>query len=289
MSEKSYNVLAIDDEQDVLDSLKNIARNHKIKLIGAKSLEEARGAITMQKENFFHGFILDVVCNLTKDQTAPKADFITDALDYLKKNFTVHPRYIITGHSDHYEGFQTYHSEEKIVEKADSDALNEMFVDMRVKIESLRENKIIKKYFEVFEIFDQDLLDTDIKGELLETLKQMDNHNLTTIKDNLARIRRIYEAVYISISKRREDIIPVNLLRGDKGELKASAITYHLKQNHYATGLVVEFLYKIWNVASDNGAHTPYQRPDYMPTKYTVQSITYALLDILLWMKSLLT
>lgn len=148
---------------------------------------------------------------------------------------------------------------------------------------------LLRKYRDVFVVFEKGLLSRHVKNELLETLMQMDNHNLTTIKDNLARIRRIFEAIYIEISKRRDDIIPVKLLRGDRGELKVSAIINHLKNNGHIDGVITEFSFKIWSVASDNGSHTPYQNPDYMPTKYTVQSITYALLDILLWMKSILS
>lgn len=282
-----FNILAIDDDADVLKSLEASAREHSIRLTSVNSLEGAQKLIN--EGHSFQGFIFDVVCNTYKDQTNPKEDFISKALDYAKKNFQAYPRAIITGYSNHYEGLSTYYSEEKIFEKGNVPAITEMFKWFRKEIENLKETKIKEKYPEVWEVFILKLLSDEIEKELLETLMQMDNHNLTTIKDNLARIRRIFESIYIEISKRRDDIIPVKMLRGERGELRVSAIINHLKDNGYIDGVITDFSFTIWKVASDNGSHAPYENPDYMPTKYTVQSLTYALLDVLLWMKSILT
>ncbi len=288
--ERCFKILAIDDDPAVLEALAMVAKSNNFNLTGVNSLEGAQKLINEGRS--FQGFIFDVVCNTDDEQSSPSPDFISDALDYAKKNFAAHPRVIITGHSDHYEGVVKYHPKEKIIEKGNVSAITGMFQWFRIEIGNLRETKIKDKYSDAWEVFDQRLLASDIENELLETLMQMDNHNLTTIKDNLARIRRIFESIYIEISKRREDIIPVKMLRGEHGELRVTAITNHLKgdiKHHgYMDGVIAEFSSKVWSVASDNGSHTPYEKPEYMPTKYTVQSITYALLDILLWMKSIL-
>ena len=281
---KVFNVLAIDDDLNVLESLTSIAEGVNIKLLGVQSLNEAQELIKNKRETYFHGFILDIVCNVTKEQTAPDPSFLAEAIKYIDKTFPGYPRRIITGHSGHYNGVPQYYKDEKFVEKADYEAVNSMFAELRQEMENLREQKIIAKYSDVFEILDLGLLGPDTASGLLETFKQMDNYNPTNIKDNLARVRRIFESVFIEISKRREDIITESLLKGPKNEL-----IDNLVEAGHMDGIIQEFSYKVWKLTSSNGSHASYESLDYPPTKYTVQSIVYALLDILLWMKKLLS
>ena len=44
----------------------------------------------------------------------------------------------------------------------------------------------------------------------------------------------------------------------------------------------------IYEVTSDNGVHTPYEVTP-LPSKYTVQSLTFAFLEQLLWFKKLMS
>ena len=47
--------------------------------------------------------------------------------------------------------------------------------------------------------------------------------------------------------------------------------------------VIDRFAELIYKITSDNGAHIPYEHPKYPPTRYTVQAVTFALLDLLLW------
>ncbi len=44
----------------------------------------------------------------------------------------------------------------------------------------------------------------------------------------------------------------------------------------------------IYKIASDNGSHNPYDNTP-LPNKYTVQSLTFAFLEQLLWFKKLMS
>ncbi len=155
------------------------------------------------------------------------------------------------------------------------------------------------KMKEVFEVFEENLLPKDIEKEFIQTVQQMDNFNPVNIKDNLARIRRIQEGIYVALSKSTPDIIPTYLLN-DKGNQKVRKIIKHLSGNwsfeqqrhttkQWQDTIIAKHADSVYSIASDNGSHTPYENPDFMPTKYTVQSAVYALCDILIWFKQTVT
>ena len=56
--------------------------------------------------------------------------------------------------------------------------------------------------------------------------------------------------------------------------------------------IIQKFSDNTYDVISANGSHTPYAGPDadvsYKPTRHTVQSCVHAILDILLWFKSVM-
>ena len=154
-------------------------------------------------------------------------------------------------------------------------------------IEDFKKGNYRFKMKEVFEIFDKNLLSKELEKEFIQTLRQMNNYNLPTIKDNLARIRRIQEGIYIALNKYSDDVIPNSLLRGDKGGLKMRPTINHFGMSGKHSGIIEKFADNIYGLTSESGSHTSYENPDYMPTKYTVQSLTYALCDLLLWFKAI--
>ena len=288
--EKIFRILAIDDEQAVLDSFKNEGRSYSIKLTGVTSLEEAQELIEEKGESYFHGFILDVVCNIKKSQTTPKPDFLQEALDYIKQIAPSSPRAIITGHSDHYGGLKQYHSGESIYSKGEHKDIETMFTVFRKDISQLRSVKVLDKYSDVFEGLNQLSTAGDCSDQLLQTILKMKEYESTAIKDNLARIRRIFESILISVSKKNENIIPTSLLdiRGEKVSLRAGPTITYLYEEGHIDPTMRSLCLTIWNVTSSYGSHANYKQPDYIPTKYTVQSLTYALMDIILWAGSVL-
>ena len=288
---KVYKVLAIDDEQEIINTLKNIARDYSIKLYEANSLEEAKAILTEDNVNFL-GFILDVNCNIKKDQSSPNEAFIFKTIRYLDKHFQGYPKVILTGFSEHYNALSKYLSESNIKSfNKKSDEYKKVFEYLRNEIEDLKESKIKAKYPEVFEIFEKGYLSYQIETQLTKILINVinDEQNWDSILNNLSSIRRIQESIYIAISKKHQNIIPESFqLENSKGNLKVRPILKHLSDENFHSGIIKQFAYLIWSITSDSGAHTPYENPDYSPTDYTVQSITFALLDLLLWFKQIM-
>jgi len=100
-------------------------------------------------------------------------------------------------------------------------------------------------------------------------------------------LRRLQEKIYIAINKSAPDLVPTEHI--DKG-VKVRDILRHLADNDYIKkrSLIDSFGWTIYTVTSDNGAHTPYENPEYPPTKYTVQAVINSLMDLILWMGGVL-
>jgi len=126
--------------------------------------------------------------------------------------------------------------------------------------------------------------DDEAEEELISCLKDMNNADFGIIKDNLGRLRRLQEKVYITLNKVNYELVPIEYI--EKGIAVTKIYKHLVEKGHVKRDSIIErFAELIYKVASDNGAHTPYENPDYPPTKYTVQAVTYALLDLLLWFK----
>ncbi len=137
---------------------------------------------------------------------------------------------------------------------------------------------------EVFAVFDEGLLPEDVEREFEKAVVKMDDHN--AVEDNLARLRRIQEAIYQALSKASDELVPTaSLIRNDKGELNMRKLIRSLAEDGTHSGVIKSFAYDIYGIASESGSHHSYEKPDYPPTKYTVIALTYAMCDLLLWFK----
>jgi hypothetical protein len=63
----------------------------------------------------------------------------------------------------------------------------------------------------------------------------------------------------------------------------------HLKARGYVEEdkIIDQFSNAIYSISSNHGVHVPNSRPEYLPTRYTVQALTFAILDQLLWFKGI--
>jgi len=275
-------VLAIDDSPTFLESLALEARKHRCQICPTGSLEEAREIIEAQGVRSFDGVILDILCVKTRNQTTEDKSFLQAALDYFKGEAPDLPRVVVTGDEAAYGIYRDIFAGEKVLRKA-PEQLQQVFHFLRDAAEKTPESRIRRAYADVFEIFDKGHLDYRIRAELFEALMQMDSSKATVIRDNLARIRRILEAIYIALSKASVDWVPIELFRIDGEYIALRPVLRHLQKEGYHRDLVRNFAFCCYSVASDNGSHTPYENPDYAPTRHTVQASVHMLMDLMLW------
>lgn len=280
-------ILAIDDSPDYLQALTLEGRRHRCKLLTAGSLEEARDVIEQYDIRNVDGVVLDILCMRTRAQEIEDRSFLQAALDYFKKIAPDLPRVVVTGDTDTFELFSDIFGAEVVMQKS-SEQNRRLFETLRRAADKAPETHLRQAYADVFEVFDKGYLGYRIRAELLETLLRQESSKATAIRDNLARIRRIIEAVYIAMSKASVKWVPVDLFTIDGEHLALRPVLRHLQEAGFLGGLVRDFAYCSYAVASDNGSHTPYADSDYTPTRYTVQACVHMLLDLLLWFGKLM-
>lgn len=280
-------ILAIDDSPDYLRALTLEGRRHHCKLLSAGSLEEAQDVIEQHGIRSLDGVVLDILCMRTRAQEVEDRSFLQAALDYFKKSAPDLPRVVVTGDTDTFELFSDIFEAEVVMQKGGEQNAR-LFDTLRRAADKAPETRLRQAYADVFEVFDKGYLDYRIRAELLETLLHQESSKETAIRDNLARIRRVIEAIYIAMSKASVKWVPVDLFTIDGEHLALRPVLRHLQEKGFLDGLVRDFAYCTYAVASDNGSHTPYVDPDYAPTRYTVQASVHMLLDLLLWFGKLM-
>ena len=169
-----------------------------------------------------------------------------------------------------------------IINKSDDDSIKKL----ANVIEDFRQGNFRVKLRNVFEVFEKGLLTQKDEQRLVETLRRMDEDNPTSIEDNLVRIRRLLEAVYIELAKRKPELIPADRIKYEKEQLLMSAIFNHLKESGGQPDFVNSLSWDIWKICSKYGAHSQAEKGDHAPSKHTVQSLAHALCEVLLWFKA---
>lgn len=295
---KQITMLVIDDDCDFVEkSLKPVGRDStpQIKLEHRTNLADGRKVLE-EKKDAIAGVILDVKCRLSLNEIDEKS-FIVEALDVMKTIFPDIPRVILTGENGLAAEVKSYNKGETIFEKGREDDIEKMFEYLKRRAADNDYLKVARKYKDVFDLFENVYFDETTRRDLYTTIKTM--HHKDSIGDNLRRIRLMEEAVFHSLYKFNESIIPLKYLdkkyntdtkdpkdkRSDRRK-----ILDHLSEKGYIDG-TDSIIYKAGElnqrITSHNASHKQLGSPKFPPTIYTVQMCVYAALDLFLWFKSI--
>ncbi|KAF0219896.1 MAG: response regulator [Geobacteraceae bacterium] len=275
-------MLIIDDYKPYVESLHRDAQKFRIILKHAGSLEEGKEVFEAKEGVAISGVILDVKCMKEKSQEVPDNSFITAAVKYFGKKAPHLPVVVLTGETDQYRNLkELYEGTLRVFSKGRDET--EMLNFLLVEAQKLDRNKIISQYADVFEGLEHHL-GGEAEQELISCLRDMNSSDFTVIKNNLSCLRRLQEKVYIALNKANSNLVPSQFL---EGEINVIAGYKHLAEKGYVERykIIDRFAELVYKITSDNGAHTPHENPKYPPTKYTVQAVTHALLDVLIWFK----
>lgn len=284
--DKPLNLLIIDDDKNYVDSLKLRARELRINLIHYKTLEESKEFLKSDKGKFVAGIILDVVCVKTKAQEVPDNSFITEALQYFDRYHCGLPKTVLTGEPEEYKNLQKLFSgTHDIFKKGDGD--ENILKYLLEKSSSLGFIRISRELPVVFEVFEKSYLDINARDDFIECSNNIKSSEQNIINDNLSRLRRIQEKIYIAINKTDPSLVPTEYISDG---VKSRKIFNYITEKEVIKkhSIIDQFSWSVYTIASDYGAHTPNNTPDYSPTKYTVQALFFALCDLLLWFKEIL-
>jgi FixJ family two-component response regulator len=271
-------MLIIDDDKKFAESLHAIAQMQQILLTHKETLEDAQLFLKSDKAKRISGIILDVVCLKSKDQEVAKSNFLPAALDLLKEEAPHLPIAILTGEPDQYKGLKEFYEGNKNVYSKSMDE-EKMLSFLRGEASKLDRVKTIYKYNDIIEITEE-FFDAETVEDLISCLSKLNSSDNTQVKNNLACIRRLQENIYIELNKRKPDLVPTEYI---DGEVKVRDILKHLREGDYVDKKTNDFGYAVYTVCSDFGSHTQNRTRDSSVSKYTVHTIAYALLDLLLW------
>lgn len=299
---KAIHILLIDDEQKesaFIESFQNKARDFGMKIThferGKTGLEELK--VNSYK---YEALILDARCIWDEKQEYPDDKFLTRAVAELERLerelYKTYPTVVNTGYIEAFQQEREFivSRQGEIFEKATDDESKSIriFEFLKDKIENSEE----WKYRDVFEIFDENYLNSSFRGHFLKLLKTCNSDDPTEIKKNLALLRSLQEEIFQTLNKKDPQIVPdyatkpnVSFwkvhkhLSGNKEKHNNYQPTTEVFQNNW-----IEYLSEvIYKIASDNGSHNPYENTP-LPNTYTIQSLKFAFLEQLVWFKKLM-
>ena len=281
-------ILIIDDDKGFVDELQRDANPYRIILDHAMSLEEAVGVMDERGEKAFAGIILDVICLKEKDQKVPDESFLARAKEVFDRKAPNLPKAILTAEPGHFKTLKTLYEGTLSVYLKGGDDQNRMFSFFSKESEKLEHVRIASQYPGVFEVFEKQFLDKKEEQELVACLKLMDSSNPVVITDNLARLRRLQESIYLALYRKDPRYVPPGAGVGGRSLFKH--VIRHFKVMHLIEhGKVIDIASGlVHSIGSDHGTHVPSKPPLYEPTRYTVQMTTFAMLDLILWFKVLM-
>ncbi len=278
--------LIIDDSTPYVESLFRDAQRLGIHLLHARSLEEGKERFGGREGGKVAGIILDVKCLKEKGQEVPDNSFLIAALKYFGEKAPHLPIVVLTGETDQYRNLkELYAGTMRVFSKGRDE--REMLDFMTAEAQNIEWLKIVRQYGDVFEDL-ADYLGTEAERELMSCLKNMQSDDFTVIKNSLGCLRRIQEKIYIALSRADGGMVPPQYV---EGEINVIAAYKHLAEKGYVERYKVidRFAELVFKITSDSGAHSPHANPKYPPTRYTVQAVTFALLDLILWFKQVMT
>ena len=278
-------MLIIDDATPYVESLYRDAQRLAIRLCHARSLEEGREIYRSPQGRRIAGIILDGKCLKEKGQQVPDSSFLSAAIKYFGEKAPHLPLVVLTGETELYRNLSDLYAGTLRVYSKGRDE-REMLVQLLGEAQKLEWLKVVRQYQDVFAGL-ADSLGGDAEQELISCLMNMASDDQTVIRNTLIGLRRLQEKIFIALHKADGGLIPAHLVTG---EINVIGVYKHLSERGAIERykIIDRFSELVFKVTSDNGAHTPYENPKYPPTRYTVQAVTFALLDLILWFKSVL-
>jgi hypothetical protein len=290
------NVLIVDDDIEDFRMIAREFQKYNINSIYAVSAEEMEEKLP----EIYHkltAIILDIKGKKKTEQELENPDFILRALRILDtdKNYQKIRKFIVSGSPKDFEKFKNFNSEIDSYTK-DLDDINKLakkIVEYSFKKEEI---KIRDKYKDVFDAIARVGLGSKRERNLQEILINQDTNDKREITNYLGIIRRINEHIYKSVAnlipeiKDKSTFAEINkFLAGNRDyrNNKGKSTT----KLYYLDNIVEQNMNTIHWVGSGHGAHDDETLElidiatdtSIFPTNYTLKTLLYGLLDIILW------
>lgn len=282
-----HKVLLIDDDNEFKESFKIELQAHNLQIIHKTSLEGLQETLP-RVHNTISTIILDIKCLITESQEIESENFILTALKYLDTNFPNFPRIILTGDDEAFNHFKRFSAGEHIFQKT-PDGLKGAINKINFFCANLETAKAISEHDHILKIIHNHGYDQNIESDLIQVLVTINEKKFAQFGGILRNIRAIQETIYKTINKHNKSVVPDNLIRPN-GMIEFNKLMEHLNghpKNFKPTA--TEFQNSaIYNLADSlywvcgKYIHSD-PKESYHISNYTIKSLTYNLLELLIW------
>lgn len=287
------NILIVDDRKDFREEFVTIAGSKGINVATEKSFE----GLKKKMPTLHHKIavvILDIKCLISDDQEVENEDFIGTAITYLDQNYPNFPRIILTGDDKSLSDFQRFHQNEEVFLKTD-DEIEKLFERVKYYCDNSENLKIKREYPEVFEIFDDGLMEGTQEIQVINILKEISENDSSKFKGILSNIRSVQEMIYKNINQKDNVVVPSNMFNTN-GMIKFNPLMKHLKGNpnhSFNTTTTVyqnSTIFQLSNSLYWSCGEYIHEEPNrsYIISNYALKSLIYNLLELLIWSKQYL-
>jgi hypothetical protein len=283
---KPIRILLSDDDENYFNDLQQDANRHNLIIEHART---ANAGIKMLEESprKYGGAIIDVNGLIDEDQTVDSANHVTYAIVEFKKICPNLPMVIATNDSQQQKSVldlgvdKIYDQEIPVFYKPESEKVEEMFKFLKEQANKLPQIKIQNEFSDVFEIFDKDYLNFESRERLL-TCIELRGKGIEAIKNNMISFRHLLSDIFKAMAKAKRNVIPQELL---EPQVRIGDVVKHLPLSglYKSFSLPDRYAHIINFAVSTYSAHI--DEKTFKPTKYTYQSILFAMIDYLLWFK----
>ncbi|MFN8307334.1 MAG: hypothetical protein U0T79_11200 [Ferruginibacter sp.] len=302
-----YKVLWIDDDFKTQQDFIGEAEQEGIDILAFESHEEGMAELNKRLE-YYHAVILDAKVKERKEDTVTGLSGLMasrDRLIEINKNSYL-PYFIFTGQPDYTnstlfnEVYGKYY-----IKASDNESL---FTDLKAAIEKKEEYLVRKKYRDVFEVCSEKYVGDHAAQYLSDILCNIERKNdLFNNEKYFTGLRKVIELIFRASNKiglLDNKCIPngvVNLtwaslyMSGKVAELKPGNEKIHCSKAHFPVLISknVKYILDIANAASHTEGPDPEsdklglsEYKGQINSNYLLYSITFQLMDILLWYKA---
>ena len=168
---------------------------------------------------------------------------------------------------------------ENFIEKSNNEDLDRM-----VKIiENIPELNLRYENRYYLDILRQQIRD-EVAEDFIKILLDREKDKRNRIRENLASLRNIYQAVLECCPQKIPDMLENQNCADQYGNIKLGRKTIDwLSNNHHINDIIREFMFDISKITSQFGSHPSKSTHIFKPTTDTVNSLVYAMKDFIRW------
>ncbi len=312
---KLYRLLMVDDEKEYCETLRDKVSKTGDDLglsILVDDVQNWDDACPKLRAGDYHAVILDAKCFVSRDQDVEDFGFLPVALSGIEKIEQERDRRIPVVVNTGYIGAVELSTIERLLKSRSirtfsktGDGGNELIKHIVNEIDAAPERWIELKHADVFQVFDLGLLKAEYRDSLRKIL--LTGSENSQIATNLGALRNIQQEIYNVLESRRvfdSKSIPRRNRAPkfwERNEFLAGlplwdhSMSQHIPQSTvFQTDTITKIADSIFSIASNWGSHSPRAMPKNVevkywnkPSIYVVKSLTYGLLEQLLWLKEL--